>query len=294
MKDWKNTQLKKLIEMYLKFMDDKDCSPHTLRNYKTVLYDFHAYLEGEMLHDKPRLNNITIEDLEDYMSYRKERGNSSRTRENVIVALRSFWNYLCKRGYATENLPHQLDNIRVPKKERLYLTIDEMQSFLSVIDRPIIYAACATICLAGLRISELCNLQIHDVNFHRGEIMVVCGKGKKDRIVPMNGELRRILRRYKDQARCKKSEYFFATQRSKRLSPQYVNEQIHRYAEMAGVDTRISAHSLRHTFASALVSQGAPITSVQRLLGHTDLKSTNVYMHVKREDLEESVNLLTL
>ena len=73
-----------------------------------------------------------------------------------------------------------------------------------------------------------------------------------------------------------------------------MNQKIHEYAEQAGVDSRISAHSLRHTFASALVSKGASITSIQRLLGHTDLKSTNVYMHVKREDLEKSVNLLTL
>lgn len=294
MRDWKNVQLPKLIEMYLKFMDDKDCSPHTLRHYKTTLYDFNEYLEKELLHESPKLKYISIEHLEAYLSYRKKRGNSGKTRENVIITLRSFWNYLCRRGYTNVNVAQQLDNIRVQKKERIYLTVEEMQRFLTSIDKPIIYAACATICFTGIRVSELCNLKLSDVRFERSEITVVCGKGKKDRTIPMNLELKGILKEYRDNYRCNKSEYFFATNRSKKLSPQYLNQKIHLYAEEAGVDNRISAHCLRHTFASALVAKGASITSIQRLLGHSDLKSTNIYMHVKREDLEKSVNLLTL
>ena len=107
MRDWKNVRLSKLIEMYLKFMDDKDCSPHTLRHYKTTLYDFNAYMENTQ-HETPKLKNISIEHLEAYLSDRKKRGNCGKTRENVIITLRSFWNYLCKRGYANTNVARLL------------------------------------------------------------------------------------------------------------------------------------------------------------------------------------------
>ena len=126
---------------------------------------------------------------------------------------------MCKRGYANINVAQQLDNIRVQKKERIYLTEDEMQRFLNVIDKPIIYAACATICFTGIRISELCGLKLADVKFGRNEITVVCGKGKKDRTIPMNPELKEILKEYKEEYRCEKSEYFFATKRSKKKVP---------------------------------------------------------------------------
>lgn len=286
--------LSKLIRMFIEFLDDKDSSKHTIRSYRTTLNDFTRYLEEEIFNGIAIIDGITLEHLQEYMSYRKKRGNSGKTRANVLVTLRSFWNFLVKRGFAQTNLASQLDSIHVQKKERLYLTIDEMKIFLSAIDKPVIYAACATICFTGLRVSELCNLKLDDVNFDRNEINVVCGKGKKDRVIPMNPEIRQILARYKKKYRNKQSDNFFSTIHSGKLTHQYLNECIHTYAAKAGLNPKLSAHCLRHSFASALVAQNCPISVLQRLLGHADLKSSSIYIHTVQSQLIESVNTLSL
>lgn len=228
------------------------------------------------------------------MSYRKQLGNSGKTRANILVALRSFWNFIVKRGYTKVNLAASLDNIHIYQKERIYLTIPEMKTFLSTIDKPIIYAACAIICYAGLRVSEICNLNIDDINFSRNEIKVTCGKGKKDRIIPINTELKDVLSNYLSYYRFSESKYFFATTKSGKLTHQYLNECIHYYAKKANLNPSLSAHCLRHSFASALVAQNVPISVLQKLLGHSDIKSSSIYLHTQTSQLVNSVNTLSL
>lgn len=280
-----------MVNKYLKHLETMDSSPHTIRHYGTTLREFGTFLERKKGTDI-MLGDIRLQDLSSYLSYKKEQGTCGRTRRNYIITFRSFWKYLVRHNYTTENPSVQLEDIHVEKKERIYLTVAEMQQFLNVIDRPIIYAACSTICYSGLRISELCQMKLKDVNFTRNVIHVVCGKGKKDRIIPLNTELKQILENYIRYDRNPNSKYLFSSTTSGRLSPQYLNQMIHQYAKKAGVNPQISAHCLRHSFASALVAKGAPITSIQRLLGHTDLKTTNIYMHVDQKELTRTVNLL--
>lgn len=281
-----------MVNKYLKHLENMDSSPHTVRHYRTTLREFGMFLQKKW-GTEILLEDIRLQDLSSYLSYKKEQGTCGRTRRNYIITFRSFWKYLVRHKYTTDNPSLQLEDIRVPKKERIYLTMAEMQQFLDVIDRPIIYAACSTICYSGLRISELCQMKLKDVNFTRDVIHVVCGKGKKDRIIPLNTELKQILENYINHDRNPNSKYLFSSATSGRLSHQYLNQMIHRYAKQAGVNPKISAHCLRHSFASALVAKGAPITSIQRLLGHTDLKTTNIYMHVDQKDLIRTVNLLS-
>ena len=281
-----------LVNKYLKHLEAMDSSPHTIRHYRTTLRELGTFLQ-EKKEKTLLLGDIHLHDLSSYLSYKKEQGTCGRTRRNYIITFRSFWKYLVRHNYTTENPSLQLEEIHVEKKERIYLTVPEMKQFLDVIDRPIIYAACATICYSGLRISELCQMKLKDVNFTRNVIHVVCGKGKKDRIIPLNTELKEILECYIAHVRNPKSKYLFSSANSGRLSHQYLNQMIHYYAKKAGVNPKISAHCLRHSFASALVAKGAPVTSIQRLLGHTDLKTTNIYMHVDQKELVRTVNLLS-
>ncbi len=288
----KDYTLQETIDCYLAHLQNKDSSPHTIRHYRTTLLEFHKFLYSQQKAE-PMLASVTLEELSSYLSYKKECGTCGRTRRNYIITFRSFWKFSVRWGYTENNPTLWLEDIRVEKKERIYLTISEMQRFLQAIDHPLIYTACATICLSGLRISELCNLKIKDINFSRGEIHVICGKGKKDRVIPINDELEQILTDYLRNYRDSESDYFFATNKTGKLSQQYLNEKIHSYAKKAGVNEQISAHCLRHSFASALVAKGASITSIQRLLGHTDLKTTNIYTHTCKKDLVQSINLLT-
>lgn len=287
----KDCTFQETIDCYLAHLQNKDSSPHTVRHYRTTLQELHQFLKAQKT-DEPLLSNITLEDLSAYLAYKKECGTCGRTRRNYIITFRSFWKFSVRWGYTTENPTLWLEDIRVEKKERIYLTITEMQHFLEAIDHPLIYTACATICQSGLRISELCHLKLNDVNFLRKEIHVVCGKGKKDRTISINNELEQILTDYLKHYRDSDSDYFFATKKTGKLSPQYLNEKIHSYAKKAGVNDKISAHCLRHSFASALVAKGASITSIQRLLGHSDLKTTNIYTHTCQKDLIQSIHLL--
>ncbi|MBQ5559691.1 MAG: tyrosine-type recombinase/integrase [Lachnospiraceae bacterium] len=286
------TQFNKMVALYLKHLENIDCSPHTIRHYKTTLRDLGDFLSRKH-HHSLRIDKITTNHLLSFLSYKREQGTTGRTRKNYIVTFRSFWRFLNVQNLCQTNPTNQLENIHTEKKERIYLTEDEMQRFLNVIDLPLVYAACTTICYSGLRISELCNLKLTDVSFSRQEIHVICGKGKKDRIVPLNSELSNILTAYISHDRNPDSEYLFSSKQSGRVSQQYLNKMIHKYAKLANVDSHISAHCLRHSFATALVSKGAPITSIQKILGHNDLKTTNIYMHMDQSELSHSINLLS-
>lgn len=286
------TQFNKMVALYLKHLENIDCSPHTIRHYKTTLRDLGDFLSRKH-HHSLRIDKITTNLLLSFLSYKREQGTTGRTRKNYIVTFRSFWRFLNVQNLCQTNPTNQLENIHTEKKERIYLTEDEMQRFLNVIDLPLVYAACTTICYSGLRISELCNLKLTDVSFSRQEIHVICGKGKKDRIVPLNSELSNILTTYISHDRNPDSEYLFSSKQSGRVSQQYLNKMIHKYAKLANVDSHISAHCLRHSFATALVSKGAPITSIQKILGHNDLKTTNIYMHMDQSELSHSINLLS-
>ena len=287
-----NLQFRTLIAAYLHHLERIDSSPHTVRHYRTTLLELADFLEKDATHPLS-LPDVTLASLSSYLSYKKEKGTSGRTRRNYIITFRSFWKFLLRQGYTKNNPAYQLEDIHVEKKERIYLTVNEMEQFLNVIDKPIIYSACSTICYSGLRISELCQMKLKEVSFTRNQIHVVCGKGKKDRIIPLNRELKDILESYINHDRNPDSIYLFSSATSGRLSQQYLNQMIHIYAKKAGVNPKISAHCLRHSFASALVAKGAPITSIQRLLGHTDLKTTNIYMHVDQKDLARSIDLLS-
>lgn len=286
------TQFNKMVALYLKHLENIDCSPHTIRHYKTTLRDLGDFLSRKH-HHSLRIDKITTNHLLSFLSYKREQGTTGRTRKNYIVTFRSFWRFLNVQNLCKFNPTIQLENIHIEKKERIYLTEEEIQRFLSVITHPIVYASCATICYSGLRISELCNLKLTDVSFSRQEIHVICGKGKKDRIVPLNSELSNILTTYISHDRNPDSEYLFSSKQSGRISQQYLNKMIHKYAKLANVDSHISAHCLRHSFATALVSKGAPITSIQKILGHNDLKTTNIYMHMDQSELSHSINLLS-
>ena len=181
------------------------------------------------------------------------------------------------------------------KKEREYLTMEEMARLLACIDHPVILAVCSTILYAGLRISEVCNLKKADVDLQNMELFVHLGKGKKDRILPISEELGEILLEYKAGSSYNQSEYFFATAHSKgHISHQYVNACIGKYVKKAGIQKHISAHNLRHSYASALATNGCSVVAIQKLLGHSSLKTTSIYTHTSKQELVDSVNSLNL
>ena len=285
-----------LIDLFVNSLMAHGRSQNTIRNYRKFLTDFHVFLSTHVFNGDYRIQDVTSLELERYLSYLKTvNGNSSKTIYTKLVGIQSFYNYMERMGYCTRNVPRTMGKISVEKKEREYLTIEEMTRLLQSIDHPVILAVCSTIMYGGLRISEVCNLKKSDIDLENMELFVHLGKGKKDRIIPICQELGKILLEYKEQSSYNKTEYFFVTAHSKgHISQQYVNQCIVKYVKKAGITKHISAHSLRHSYASALATNGCSVVAIQKLLGHSSLKTTTIYTHASKQELVDSVNTLNL
>ena len=284
------------INRYVSNLQALNRSKHTIRNYHKFLRDFHEFLSTHVFNGDYRIQDVTALELEEYLSYLKtEKHNSSKTIYTKLTGIQSFYNYMERMGYCSKNVPRTLAKISVEQKEREYLTIEEMSRLLQCIEHPVIYAVVATILYAGLRISEVCSLKKEDVDLQNMELFVHLGKGKKDRILPISEELGKILLEYREQSSYNKTEYFFATAHSKgHISHQYVNACITKYVKKAGIKKHISAHNLRHSYASALATNGCSVVAIQKLLGHSSLETTSIYTHTSKQELVNSVNTLNL
>jgi integrase/recombinase XerD len=178
-------------------------------------------------------------------------------------------------------------------KERVYLTDTEAQRLFDAIFHPLIRVAAMTMYYAGLRINECIKLTLDDVDFYQNSITVIKDKEEHTRVIPINYKLREALMECLDnQAITENSGNFFAT-KTGTLSPNYTNFILRQATKVAGLNKVITCHILRHSFASNLVSKGADIGQVQKLLGHTDLKTTEIYLHTNMDELKKTIDLIT-
>ena len=217
-----------------------------------------------------------------------------------LIALRAFLKYLIKRGITVPS-PEEIELAKTDERQISFLDDEELDLLLSkpdlntiqgVRDRAILNLLFST----GLRVSELCNLKKNDVNLEKNEFSVV-GKGGKVRVVFLDHEAKESLERYLN-ARDDKSEFMFLgyghvnqAQNSKlkmqNITPRSVQRMIHKYARMAGLTKKVTPHVLRHSFATDLLMSGADIRSVQELLGHSSITTTQIYTHVTDQHLAE-------
>jgi len=187
----------------------------------------------------------------------------------------------------------KIDPIRLHPVERPYLTMEEISKLITSIKNETIKVAVTTLAYTGLRVNELCSLKQYEVDLATKLIYVNCGKGNKSRVVPITERLHMVLEDYLQyENKRKPSEYFFSTNRYHTISPDYINKCIRFASEDIGLPFKPTAHILRHSFASALVSRNASLPSVQKILGHADLRITSRYIHQDIDALKEAVNLL--
>lgn len=280
------------VEGFVRYLESIDRSVATVKGYEKELRYFGRFLEEKYSFEKD-IENVEMEDMEDYMYYLKKSGKMSATRSRVIYIFRSFYNYLYKREYCSKNLPIFLEPVKVKQRERTFISEEEFTMLVENIDKPIVKAAVQTIFYTGLRVSETVNLRINNVDLDERIIYVIGGKGNKDRVVPICKKLHHILMDYIDNVRpIVDSDKFFCTAKTGSLSPQYINVLLHKATDSLGWKKNISAHILRHSFASNLILQNAPLPAVQKLLGHSDLRVTSRYIHQNLKQLEDAVNLL--
>jgi integrase/recombinase XerD len=211
-----------------------------------------------------------------------------------IVAVRGFFAHLVAAGVVAEDPTAHLDAPRLWRSLPKVLGFPEVEALLAAADRGTAYglrdaAMLEVLYATGLRVSELLRLRLGDLHLDAGYLRC-WGKGSKERVVPLGGEADAVLQRYLAEGRPellrgRRTEYLFVNARGGALSRQGFWKKIKRYGIAAGLATPLSPHVLRHSFATHLLENGADLRSVQIMLGHADISTTQIYTHVNRERL---------
>jgi|Deesub1362A_J573_1020465.scaffolds.fasta_scaffold01724_9 integrase/recombinase XerD len=251
-------------------------SGHTVKQYVSMVRHMFNYL-GK------RAEEITPADLERFKRYLAlERDYSKNSLYTAVKAVQAYFRY---RGLSTAE---HLKPPRRPKQMPKYLTRREASALLEACrENPRDHAIVVLLIYSGLRVGELCNLTLEDIDFSDRIIRVRSGKGDKDRIVPISHEAVDALKAYlKVRPEPKDGgDYLFVSRKRTRITTQQVERIIRNYAKKAGIRKKVTPHVLRHTLATTLLRNGADIRYIQQILGHSSVATTQIYTHVDEEAL---------
>lgn len=283
--------MEKYIEKFIRYLEiERNYSAHTVLNYKLDLEDFRKFAEGR------KLESIDYLLLRRYLGFLKERGLSTRTAARRLSALRSFFRFLTREGYLKVNPILILSSPKLEKHLPSFMTEAEAARLIEsafakdgddergLRDRAMMEAFYST----GMRISELVGLDINDVDFISG-IIKVMGKGRKERVVPVGEAALSAIRNYLNK-RKKQSGALFLSRRGKRITARGVRDVVGKYIRLTGLKKAVSPHTFRHSFATHLLDRGADLRTVQELLGHVNLSTTQIYTHLSTEKLKNVYN----
>lgn len=287
-----NEWVKKFME-YLQI--EKRASIHTLTNYQRDIEDFEQFL---MRHLKKSIAAVSYVDIRVFLTSLHNKSYARKTVARKISSLRSFWSFLVREGYVLTN-PFQL--VTTPKLEKKlpsFFYENEMQSIFDSINVETSLgkrnlALVEVLYGTGIRVSECVGLNLVDYDNDLGTLLVH-GKGRKERYVPVGGYAMEALDVYLSETRPKliskgkySTEAIFLSYRGWKLEDRSIRKILNKIVEDAAINSRMSPHVLRHTFATHLLNEGADLRTVQELLGHSGLSSTQIYTHVTKDRLRE-------
>ncbi len=282
-----------LLESFLDYISlERGLSINTRKAYADDLAQFIAFLDQKRV---TSLNQVGRKQILDHLMAMKARGMSTNSISRHLVSIKVFFRYLQQEGLLDKNVTDTMDSPKLWKilpdtlSERevdLLLAAPDLRKPLGVRDRAILEIFYAS----GLRVSELANLKLSDLHIDDGYLRVI-GKGRKERVIPVAEESARILSRYLEEIRpllCEdpRVQNVFVTRREAGLCRQRLWQLIKKYTKEAGIMKNVTPHTLRHSFASHLLQNGAPLRVIQEMLGHADIATTQIYTHVHPERLK--------
>ncbi len=279
--------MEKYIEKFIRYMEiEKNYSTHTILNYKLDLQNFSRFLSGT------ELEKIDYLMLRKYLAVLKEKNLGVRSVGRRLSALRSFFRFLSREGYIKTNPILMLSSPKLDKHLPSFMTEEEVYKLiesafakndldlLGLRDRAIL----ETFYSSGFRISELVGLNIDDLDVISG-VVKIRGKGKKERIVPIGEAALSTIKKYLDKKK-KQTDAVFLNNNNRRITTRGVRDIVTKYLRIAGIKPGVSAHTFRHSFATHLLNRGADLRTVQELLGHANLSTTQIYTHLTTERLK--------
>lgn len=278
------------IEKFMRFLEiEKNASRHTILNYSIDLRSLKDFVKEEPL------EKIDYLILRRYLVNLKENSLSKATVARKIAAIRSFFRFLCREGHIKTN---PASSLSTPKREKhlpKFLSEDDVarliespvgDSVSSLRDKAILETLYST----GIRVSELVGLDVGNID-QIGGVVKVYGKGKKERIVPIGDRALQAIRSYLNRRgyeETKETKALFLKESGGRITDRGVRRIIEKYIRRTSIKENISPHTLRHSFATHLLDRGADLRSVQELLGHVNLSTTQIYTHITTERLKSA------
>ncbi len=280
--------MNRYVEKFLSFLDiEKNYSPHTVLNYKSDLIEFIDFIA-----DKP-LEKVEYNDFRRFLAQMRSNQFKPRTLARKLSAIRSLFKFLQREGYLKENPSILLMTPKLDKTLPKFLSETEITQ---LIEAPEITMSAGardraifeTLYSSGLRVSELVGLNVEHIDFI-GNVIKVMGKGKKERVVPIGDKALKEIRGYLAARPTKEGvneRAVFLNKNGKRLTDRSIRNIINKHLLATSVKMKVSPHVLRHSFATHLLDRGADLRSVQELLGHVNLSTTQIYTHLTTERLK--------
>ncbi|MEM7278863.1 MAG: site-specific tyrosine recombinase XerD [Pseudomonadota bacterium] len=279
-----------------KFIDaiwmERGLSKNTLGAYRADLMALARWLPEI----QSKIETASKADLLAFIAHRVDNGAKPRSTARQLSSFRRYFRYLIREKLIDTDPTSDIEMPRIGRSLPKSLTEKEVEELLSapIIDDPLGHRDRAMLELlyaTGVRVSELINLKLSQINLNQGVLRIV-GKGDRERLIPLGAESQRWLRDFIEGPRVeilleRQTDYVFPTRRGDRMTRQAFWHIIKRYAQKAGVGNKMSPHTLRHAFATHLLNNGADLRVVQLLLGHSDLSTTQIYTHVARERMKE-------
>ena len=284
--------MKKLLNKFLEYLThQKNYSYHTLKSYREDIEQFIDFLKKKKISSFEKVDYYTF--LE-FLSFLKNENYSETTISRKVASLKSLFKFLTGRNFINSNPAILISSPKTPERLPEFLSVEEVEKILnipagknwaSLRDKAILELLYST----GIRVGELVSLEIGDINFIE-EIIKVRGKGKKERIVPVGKPALNALIDYIEKRPNKKEKKLFLNKYGKPLTERSVERIIEKYRKISGIDKKITPHTFRHSFATHMLDRGADLRTVQELLGHERITTTQIYTHLTVEKLKEFYN----
>jgi len=280
---------------------ERNLAPRTRTAYVYDLQRFDTWLAETLRREAPTLADVLPDHLRNYMAHlRGDRSCKAATVNRVVASLRGFFDFCVAEKHIDESPARDLGRPKQPSRLPVYLVKQEVEKLFASPDRSMPlgrrdYALLVTMAYTGVRLQELVGLDIGDLDFSR-ETLRVYGKGRKERLVPMNAHVRAALLEMledADRVVAQGEKAVFLNAKGSRLTGRAVEYIVDKHVAAAGIDKdHISPHKLRHTFATLLHGNDVDLVDIQTLMGHASLASTQIYTHTNTKRLKKTVDLL--
>jgi len=288
--------MEQFIREYMKMLKvERNLARNSLESYQRDLNQYHDFLQNNL--NVKSIRKTTLGDIRSYIRHLNDKAMSANSIKRAISSIRTYYNFLSAEEKMKDNPAQLLDTPKVPQKLPNVLTIQEIDMILSIIpnNKPMSLRDLAIFEMmysCGLRVTELCDFKTTDILWD-SEMIRVQGKGDKQRFIPVGPIAHDNLNNYLNNERPSLADKnhnvseVFLSKNGLKLTRMMIWVLLKKWTEASGLEKEVSPHTLRHSFATHLLEGGADLRSVQEMLGHTDITTTQIYTHLDKEHLKE-------